>query len=204
MITRPTDRVELLKLLPPHLTWCEVGVLRGEFSSEILRHCNPYHLHLVDSWCGPYPWHDDKLGISDITYGLDNLREVTTRFMGRQDVSIWRTTSAEWWQCCPRLDAIYIDGGHDYATVAVDLEGALRAIRKTTRFVPGWILGHDYCDGGVMSGVRRAVDEFCQGRGFELWALTDEPLSPVHRVSDADQLRPDMVAYNSFAIEVRP
>lgn len=200
---RPTNRIELLKLLPKHLTWCEVGVLRGEFSQAILNQCQPHHLHLVDPWCGPYPWHDDKLKIDEMTYGLDNLRETTSRFMGRHEVSIWRTTSAEWWQRTPCLDAIYIDGGHDYATVAIDLEGALRAIRKQARNVSGWILGHDYCEGGVMSGVRRAVDEFCEEHRLELWALTDEPLAAVHRVSEADKLRPEEVAYNSFAIEVR-
>lgn len=200
---RPANRRELLQLLPKHLTWCEVGVLRGEFSAEILSHCHPYHLHLVDAWCGPYPWHDDYLGTTELTYGLENLRETTLRFLGRPDVSVWRVLSSEWWQRCPCIDAAYIDGGHDYATVTLDLEGALRAIKKQARHAPAWILGHDYCDGGVMSGVRRAVDEFCERTGLKLWALTDEPLAPVHRISEADQLRPEMVAYNSFAIEVR-
>ena len=139
----------------------------------------------------------DLIGVEAVEWPINEYPKQYVRF------SIWRTTSAEWWQRTPCLDAIYIDGGHDYATVAIDLEGALRAIRKQARNVSGWILGHDYCEGGVMSGVRRAVDEFCEEHRLELWALTDEPLAAVHRVSEADKLRPEEVAYNSFAIEVR-
>lgn len=199
---RPANRIELLTLIPPGMTWCEVGVLRGEFSHEIIRHATPFHLHLVDSWCGPYPWRDQQTQAVELTYGLENLREVTTRFMGRVDVSIWRTPSAEWWQQAPALDAVYIDGAHDFASVMIDLEGALRAINKRPDRGEAYILGHDYCDGGVLSGVRRAVDQFIETHGLEMWALTSESPSPVNRVSEADQLMPAEVAYDSFAIKI--
>ena len=198
-VKRPANRFELLRLMPKGLRWAEIGVLRGEFSQQIWTVTDPAHLHLVDPWNCPYPWTDDKTKISELTYGLDNMREVTSRFAGCPKVSMWRMTSAEFFapSRMARLDAVYVDGAHDYASVRDDLDGALNAINEQ-----GWILGHDYCEGGVMSGVKRAVDEFLGDYKLHLWALTDEPLAPVHRVSEADKLRPAETAYNSFCIKV--
>jgi len=49
------------------------------------------------------------------------------------------------------LDAVFIDGAHDYDNVFADLKFWIKKIRKG-----GQMLGDDY----VMSDVKRAVDDF--------------------------------------------
>jgi hypothetical protein len=53
------------------------------------------------------------------------------------------------------LDWVYIDGDHNYPSVAVDLANAVRLVRSG-----GFILGDDYIDDGWWGdSVIRAVNE---------------------------------------------
>src|SRR6186713_1842857 len=92
LITLPT-RSELIGILPPGSTIAEVGVWRGYFSTEILKH-PVKHLFLIDSWRKRSEYHDP---ISDDDHE-NNLKETLHNVRGHIPggrVSVIRKDSLE-------------------------------------------------------------------------------------------------------------
>ena len=72
------------------------------------------------------------------------------------------------------FDMIYIDGDHSYEGCKRDLYLASRKVKEG-----GLIMGHDYttnskCKNKYNFGVKRAVDEFCEEKGWEIIAFGND------------------------------
>jgi predicted O-methyltransferase YrrM len=159
-----TDRTALLRQIAPGGIGAELGVLRGDFSAEMLQHCAPARLHLVDTWPGPE--------------GAENLALLRKRFakaLSRGQVLLHQGDSTAQLQQFPAayFDWVYIDTDHSYPTTAAELRAAARALKPG-----GLLMGHDYVTGNWNSGVRygvvEAVHAFCVQEGWGLRYLTAE------------------------------
>ena len=72
------------------------------------------------------------------------------------------------------LDFVYLDAGHDYASVLEDLQAWAPKVRPG-----GMLAGHDYWNGSSEAvpiyGVKKAVDEFARKRGVSIRVSRREP-----------------------------
>jgi len=167
---QPSNRLAMLDILPKGGVVAEIGVKNGDFSREILAHCRPTELHLID------PWKHFDEGYSDINnvpQDTQDKRYANVRMVLKDDkaVRFHRLTSAA---ASDRFendtfDWIYVDGNHDYEYVKRDLELYAPKIKAG-----GFICGHDYCTLDEAQGVMRAVDEFRDSHGWELVMCTAE------------------------------
>jgi hypothetical protein len=154
------SRYQLLEKLPKHATVCEIGVSEGDFSAQILEHCKPAKLHLIDLW--------DSSG----------RKKIHSRFAdaiadGR--VMISAGTSTERLVEFPDhvFDWVYLDTVHDYRVTAQELAICQKKVR------PGGIIaGHDHTPGNIITpvcyGVVQAVQEFCVQHRWRYLFLTCE------------------------------
>lgn len=167
-------RIDLIRELPKGLTGAEIGVQRGDFSAQMLE-AGVAVLFLVDAWA-PLDC-DNKLDPAVLDAGgqESNYRFVRERFAGDDRVSIVRDASA----VAARgfepasLDFLFLDAGHTYSHVMVDL------VMWSSRVTPeGCIFCHDYCDNEdsrrMGFDVKRAVDNFCRRAGWKIVEVTDE------------------------------
>lgn len=172
MTTLPT-RLDLFKLLPLGTEGVEVGVLRGDFSAEILS--TPVRrLHLVDCWKHldnniPFVHNPDEGGHET------NYRHVMNRFhqqRGTGRVNVIRAMSKDAVQEFNdrSLDWVYLDGDHSYDAVVQDLVWWSTKIKTG-----GCLMGHDYTESPEARrlgfGVVRAVSGFVN-LWPESWKLT--------------------------------
>ncbi len=158
-------RIDMLKQLPKNGIVAEIGVNEGDFSNEILTHCSPQKLFLIDIW-GSKRYHG----------GL--FEKVKSRFdqqIKNDQLEIVRELSFDGISLFPdeHFDWVYLDTDHSYDTTHRELE-LLRSKMKSG----GIIAGHDYIignwNGGVRYGVIEAVREFCIKYNWELLYLTHE------------------------------
>jgi hypothetical protein len=147
-------RQALLADLPKRSTGAELGVFCGDFSRDILRIVEPVSLHLVDLYQGR------------VTSGNENgqnMRTVDMEIIAGEledlapSVSIQRCSSVAFLQFMldreEKLDWVYIDTDHEYATLTEELRLARLVV------LPGGIIaGHDYSR--AFPGVLQAVTEF--------------------------------------------
>lgn len=170
MTTLPT-RLDLIKTMPPKSVGVEIGVLRGEFTAQILT-CDVKKVFLVD------PWHQqDPTVYTDYwnnTNYPEHLRFVKDRFavdiaLGRVEViqGLSEIISASHPEI-PELDWVFIDGNHVFQFVLLDLILWSKRLKPT-----GVILGHDYVKSQDF-GVIEAVTEFCAHYPWELYCVTQE------------------------------
>lgn len=156
------SRRRLLRLLPKRAVGAEVGVWKGDFSSELLAKTHPRRLHLIDPWQVRDDYDSPLYGTDSDPREIEAIYErVVERFEG-DPVVIHRKPSVEVY--IPGLSWAYIDGDHTYDGVSADLAhyGAMLS--------PGGILsGDDYgCRGWWGDSVTEAVDEF---RAVEGWKV---------------------------------
>ncbi|MEM8551045.1 MAG: class I SAM-dependent methyltransferase [Pseudomonadota bacterium] len=143
----------------------EIGVHKGVFSSQILRHVRPASLTLVDPWK-----HMDDSAYERSHYGGERIdqagmdqryQQVLKRFgkqMGEGVVKVIRSDSAGAAKEFEdgSLDFVYIDGDHSYEAVKSDLALYYPKVKKG-----GLIIGDDYEDGRWWKDdVIRAFHEF--------------------------------------------
>lgn len=115
-------------------TGVEVGVERGIFAEEILKHAT--HLYLVDPWKA-YKGYREYVSQEK----LDGfLTEVENKFMEDQ-ITIVREFSVPASEkfADESMDFVYIDGNHSYENVKADIEAWHKKVKKG-----GIVAGHDY------------------------------------------------------------
>jgi hypothetical protein len=143
----------------------ECGVAEGWFTKEILK-WDLDKLYLVDAW-----EQLDQLGDGGYgqTWHNGNYQQVLDRVEPFKDkVVILKGLSWDMAEKIPdnSLGMVYIDADHSYESVKKDLEAYY------SKVVPGGIIsGHDILNPAY--GVKKAVEEFCEGR-FELNIIPDE------------------------------
>ena len=157
-------RESLLKQLPKGKRIAEIGVSKGDFSKQILQHCEPAKLLLADAWsCTRYGSHKEIVE----TLFADKIAE------GK--VELHQGMSCDFLEKLPKgeIDIFYIDTNHDYKNTSQELrlcgekaaEGAI-------------IMGHDFCTGNIITpvpyGVIEAVNEFCEKYDWGYKYLTVE------------------------------
>ena len=160
------DRVSLLEWLPKNGVVAECGVNRGDFSAEILSHCVPQKLLLIDSW-------------ESRRYSERNMEVVLDRFeneISQGTVQVVRKRSVSALNEVPdgSLSWVYLDTTHDYHTTKDELKISSQKVAAD-----GLIAGHDYTIGNwsryLRYGVIEAVNEFCLTEGWGFAAITHEP-----------------------------
>ena len=172
-IKGPWDRNAMLDQIGLRGKICaEIGVLRGDYSAEILKR-NPAELYLVDPW--------EHQAADDYQRDKSNCKQeefdqmyngVRARFAKNYNVGIYRMYSHRFFCEVQReFSFSFIDANHSYAHVLADLMGAYLRIKDG-----GWICGHDYGQGpnSAFPGVPQAVSSFCQITGNEIEFLTQE------------------------------
>lgn len=165
--TRAGFLKRLSELLPESCHGVEVGVLHGDFSSQILKIVNPTTLILVDPF-------DSN---TEITYGAEllylptayssdkdfyNVMERFEKEMASGQVSVCKMYSLDAVKQFEdsMFDFVYIDASHLYEDVKNDLIAWMPKVN-------GLICGHDYTHYSNL-GVIQAVDEFCMEAGYEM------------------------------------
>ena len=173
----PINRQMLLVYLPQGGAVAEVGVAEGDFSQQILEHCQPGKLELIDLWA----YQDDAEYRRDLNNVADPAQQhrfeaVKARFAAesaRGQVAVHRSDSVAAAKTFAdgSFDFVYIDGNHTYRGVKNDLEAYYPKVKTD-----GFICGHDFSnhESAVELGfeVVGAVFDFCRERGCLLCAIT--------------------------------
>lgn len=137
------QREALIADFPKDGVWAEVGTLQGRFARRILDLASPKKLVLIDMDYARFERQNFLKEISDGTLEL------------KQGMS-WEVLSSF---SNNFFDFIYIDAGHDYASVRKDLNIALQKVRSG-----GYIICNDFVNWSVMEaipyGVYKAVIDF--------------------------------------------
>jgi predicted O-methyltransferase YrrM len=159
------DRLALLDHLPKGGVAAEVGVAFGRFTRAILERNQPRLLHLIDVWAS------DRY-----REGLEEVRAHNWAVFATDVLQAHRGASVEVLASFPdaSFDWIYLDTDHSYATTIAELRTAAPKIRAG-----GFIAGHDFCTGNVVSpwpyGVIEACHQFCVEDGWQYRFLAMEP-----------------------------
>jgi hypothetical protein len=132
----------------------EVGVFQGVFSEKLLKAFNPKMLHLIDIYNSDDTW--NYLFKKD-----QHLSYIKNKFKNSLNVNIIHSLSWDGLESLENntVDFIYIDAGHAYEHVKLDIEKSLKKIKK--RAV---IQFNDYTNYSVVEGFKYgvfdAVNEF--------------------------------------------
>lgn len=178
-------RSELLERLPKQSIGVEIGVWRGDFSSEILRIVCPAKLHLVDPWVHlPPDEFKDGMNLPDARQRrfykrtLRRFAEAITagqvvvhRMRSSEAVSLFEDGYFDW---------VYVDGNHGYPWALKDMQDYWPKIRPG-----GYLMGHDCLNVGECA-VLQAVEQFCQEHTDDaVWqGVTREHPSKQGRLND--------------------
>ena len=138
----------------------EVGVWRGDFSSEILKE-SPKELHLIDPWVHQeYEWVKWAKGQAIV----DAYNHVVKKFHDDQRVTIYKRNSLDVFLGENYFDWVYIDGDHSYDSVIADLNHWFPQVKSG-----GFLCGDDYgWSHELTEGPKRAVDEFVKSHSLKL------------------------------------
>lgn len=156
------ERFKYVKLFVPEgAVIGEIGVMRGQFTIQMLRGLKPKQIHCIDPWL-PYGehaplWHNGPRIADEIIPALSNIPEVKVHVKKSQDAIDEFPDEF--------FDFLYIDGLHTYAQVKLDLDLYWPKVKQG-----GVIIGDDYgwtnppgphtlTEG---DSIKRAVHEFYQ------------------------------------------
>jgi hypothetical protein len=146
-------RLDLLDVLPKNGVVAELGVAFGEFTDEILGRSTPRELYLIDAW-----------GLERYEAGLQIIKEKFASQIAARQIRILRGLSTEMLANVPdaTFDWIYIDTDHTYHTTLAELVLANKKVKEW-----GFIAGHDFCTGNVVTPVPYGVIEACHKFALE-------------------------------------
>jgi hypothetical protein len=158
-------RIDLIKSIEKNLNIAELGVFKGEFSSEIYKYCKPKNLYLVDLFDGSVTSGDVNGENIEKIHGQELFKIVSNKFINNKNVNITKNDSVEFLKTIENdmLNFIYIDSSHEFDHTKNELFWSLKKINKKN----GIIAGHDY-DKKSFYGVYSAVNEFCNENNFNL------------------------------------
>lgn len=152
-------------------TFVEVGVLRGDFSNEVLKLWKGKKAILVDLWTMLPSGTPDIVGTYNQEQHDGNYDFVKYRFREDARVSTLKSdssTTASQFQK-ESLDCVYLDADHSYAGVTKDLNVWWPTIKDG-----GLLTGHDFVNafwgsphhdpGATWTGVKLAVERFFKDR----------------------------------------
>jgi len=140
--------VDMLAFIPHNGTMAEIGCYSGD--SAVVWCSKAATLYCIDPWSWTPEYHAVPCEQVEAAFDV----KVLNRFPA---VAVkWKMTSAEAAakMADGSLDAVYIDGRHEYEYVAHDLRLWVPKVK-----IGGWVMGHDYTN-PITPGVKRAVDEF--------------------------------------------
>ena len=202
MLIVNATRQQIITCLPYHNAVCEIGVDVGNYSSDILKRCNPNILHLIDPWV-----YIDTPDYKNDTVNVDNSRQeekykyVLERFssnISSGQVKIHRGFSYDIIPTFPDeyFDWIYVDGMHTYYGALKDLNLCYSKIKYD-----GFILGHDYSNHEIARymnfGVIEAVSDFVTyNPNCKLLAITLESGWPSYIIYKNNGTHVEHVIYN--------
>ena len=160
-------QLSLVKLLnrvrrPGHMIHAaEIGVATGHTSAYLLEQVPDATLVMVDPWTPPAPDSDYVAsGDSTARWSAEQFAEAMrlakerTEFAAHRRVMLQMTSQEAAAYCGDGYDLVFLDGAHDYYSVAADIAAWYPKVR------PGGILaGHDY-DHPRFKGVALAVCEW--------------------------------------------
>jgi len=159
------DRQALLSELPSGGVAAEVGVAFGDFTKQIVALNRPRKLHLLDVW-----------GSARYEEGLRQVKMAQADLIAEGVVEIHRGLSTDQLPTFPDsyFDWVYIDTDHTYETTYQELVIAATKVKSG-----GFISGHDFCPGNVITpwpyGVIEACNKFCVEFEWEYRLITIEP-----------------------------
>jgi len=159
------NRKDMLRYFPKNGVVAELGVNKGGFSEEILKHTNPKKLHLVDFW-------GSKRYNQEIRKGVEEkFKEELAS--GSVEINLGLSTDVVHGFKENYFDWIYIDTDHTYKTTKAELEMYASKMKSG-----GIMAGHDYTvcnwNSAVRYGVIEAVHEFCIAYNWEIMYLSME------------------------------
>jgi len=166
-MTTVETRNDLLRVLPQGMVIAELGVFIGQFSEIILSTCAPKELHLIDLWSHPWLRSGDKDGKNARRANLPKVyEELKQKYQDSAVVKLHKMTTRDALLSFSDgyFDFIYIDADHRCRAVYHDME---LSFLKSKRFIGG----HDY---NLGSGVRAAVDRFCQEKNLTISHITND------------------------------
>lgn len=156
--TSPHQVVALMHLMsdaikenPSASRLLEIGSYMGESATIFCGYPQFTRIDLVDGW----------------KESTETLAARFKDFIKKGRVSVTNTASHLFAKDCGEYDFIYIDGGHDYKSVAQDIDLYRRKIADG-----GHMAGHDYL-ADQWPDVVRAVDEFVEEIGGNLRTYKD-------------------------------
>jgi hypothetical protein len=143
----------------------EIGTDRGTFASQFIKDWKGEHLYCVD----PYRPYDEMPGsrMGDLVMAAMALNRYSARL---KLVGCNSIEAAGKLYPGRGYDFVYIDGCHEYESVAADIAAWWPRVKTG-----GILAGHDY--GTQYLGVGRAVDEFVSRHDVELKITKDTPAS---------------------------
>jgi len=152
----------------------EVGVYYGQYSEYLLTHWKGKTLYSVDAWGQYVAPGTTTLPAEEFARIYESARRRLTPFGERSKIIRQLSTVAAQSMGDGTLDFVYLDAGHDYASVLEDLQAWAPKVRPG-----GMLAGHDYWDGSSgavpVYGVKKAVDEFAKMHGLSVKVSLREP-----------------------------
>jgi O-methyltransferase len=157
-------------IIPKNGIYGEIGVFKGEFAKWINDCLKPNKFYLYDIFEGiTCSGNADGNYVvnADISVEFENLKR-----WAPPNVIFFKGDSSTNISIMPDnyFDMIYIDGDHSYEGVKRDINVAFKKVKPD-----GFIMGHDYemnmkkAQHFYSFGVDRAVNEFCQQSGQEIF-----------------------------------
>jgi len=171
-IARARWRRWIFRYLPKGAVCAEIGVFRGHFATEILRHAAPRKLYLIDPWtiCGEFFGWGGEYTNNDTLPTATARREVELRaaIFPRVDVRLLEDHfGSDELAIEEPLDWVYLDASHHYEHTLAELRKIADVLKPD-----GMIAGDDWWPDPSHQhhGVFRAVQTFVRTAPFEIVA----------------------------------
>ncbi len=130
-----------------NLSGVEVGSDIGAHAESILTHCSIEKLHLVDTW--------ENIWCKGYCEGrLARWHHKVKVYQGKSNLEVLHFG-------LNTLDFVYLDQQHDYNSVKEDLKLWWQVLREG-----GIMVLRNYADSNT--GLKKAADEFCNGKQFKV------------------------------------
>lgn len=175
------DRYDLIESLPKTFSMgLEIGVWQGAFTSHLVANTS-MHITGLDPWCETSSHADidyDAEDYNPFAFGGDGYLSHEARYMAslhtmsRFPPNRWSLLRSFSHRVAPffknNFDFVYIDGNHDYESVARDMKDWFPKLKSG-----GILCGHDYNE--TNPGTKKAVNEFSEEHDLEFKITNTSP-----------------------------